>query len=106
MVRETYRLRFGIESSYRQMNQARGRTSTRRPELRLLYAGIALVLRNEWVWLHFEVLSTPRRGGRAIRLERLRLREVLRWLIQVIEEAYGTIGETEMERQLCLELLN
>ena len=105
-VRETYRTRFGIESSYRQMNQARGRTSTRRPELRLLYAGIALVLRNEWVWLHFEVLSTPRRGGRAIRLERLRLRELLHWLSQVIEEAYGTIGETQTERQLCSELLN
>jgi hypothetical protein len=105
-VRETYRTRFGIESSYRQMNQARGRTSTRRPELRLLYAGIALVLRNEWVWLHFEVLSTPRRGGRAIRLERLRLRELLHWVLQVIEEAYGTIGEIQTERQLCSELLN
>ena len=105
-VRETYRSRFGIESSYRQMNQARGRTSTRRPELRLLYAGIALVLRNEWVWLHFEVLSTPRRGGRAIRLERLRLRELLHWLIQVIEQEYGTIGETQTERQLCSQLLN
>jgi hypothetical protein len=105
-VRETYRSRFGIESSYRQMNQARGRTSTRRPELRLLYAGLALVLRNEWVWLHFEVLSTPRRGGRAIRLERLRLREMLHWLIQVIEEAYGTIDRTWTERQLCSELLN
>lgn len=105
-VRETYRSRFGIESSYRQMHQARGRTSTRRPELRLLYVGIALVLRNEWVWLHFEVLSTPRRGGRAIRLERLRLRELLHWLIWVIEEAFGTIGETQTERQLCAELLN
>jgi len=105
-VRETYRARFGIESSYRQMNQARGRTSTRRPELRLLYVGIALVLRNEWVWLHFEVLSAPRRGGRAIRLERLRLRQLLHWLIQVIEEAYGTIGATQTERQLCSELLS
>ncbi len=105
-VRETYRARFGIESSYRQMNQARGRTSTRRPELRLLYVGIALVLRTEWVWLHFEVLSEPRRGGRAIRLERLRLRELLHRMIQVIEEAYGTIGETQTERQLCSELLN
>jgi hypothetical protein len=56
--------------------------------------------------LHFEVLSTPRRGGRAIRLERLRLRELLHWLSQVIEEAYGTIGETQTERQLCSELLN
>lgn len=105
-VRETYRSRFGIESSYRQMNQARGRTSTRRPELRLLYVGIALVLRNEWVWLHFEVLSTPRRGGRAIRPERLRLRALLHWLIEVIEDAYGTIGEAQTERQLCPALLN
>jgi hypothetical protein len=105
-VRETYRSRFGIESSYRQLNQARGRTSTRRPELRLLYVGVALVLRNEWVWLHFEVLSTPRRGGRLLRLERLRLRALLHWLTQVIEEAYGTTGETPMERQLCSELLS
>ena len=79
-VRETYRTRFGIESSYRQMNQGRGRTSTRRPELRLFYLGLALVLRNEWVWLHLEVLSTPRRGRRLIRLERLRLWKLLHWL--------------------------
>ncbi|MBV8558226.1 MAG: transposase [Planctomycetaceae bacterium] len=104
-VRETYRTRFGIESSYRQMNQARGRTSSRRPELRLLYVGVALVLRNEWVWLHFEVLSSPRRGERLIRLERLRLRTLLHWLTQVIEEAYGTIDETQTERRLCSELL-
>jgi hypothetical protein len=105
-VRETYRTRFGIESSYRQMNQARGRTSTRRPELRLLYVGLALLLRNEWVWLHFEVLSTPRRGGRWIRLERLRLRAMLHWVLQVIEETYGTTSETPTERPLCSELLN
>jgi hypothetical protein len=101
-VRETYRSRFGIESSYRQMNQARGRTSSRRPSLRLLYVGIALVLRNEWVWLHYEVLSTPRRGGRLLRLERLRLRAMLHWLVQVVEEALGTVGETWMERKSCL----
>jgi hypothetical protein len=105
-VRETYRTRFGIESSYRQMNQARGRTSTRRPELRLLYVGLALLLRNEWVWLHFEVLSSPRRGGRLIRPERLRLRAMLHWLLQVIEERYGTTSETTTERPLCSELLN
>jgi Transposase DDE domain len=42
----TYRLRFGIESSYRQMHEARIRTTTCRPVVRLLYVGIALVLRN------------------------------------------------------------
>ena len=103
-VRETYRTRFGIESSYRQMNQGRGRTSTRRPELRLLYVGIALVLRNEWVWLHYQILSTPRRGGRMARLERLRLRTLLSWIREVIEEAYGTVGETQAERQVCSAL--
>jgi hypothetical protein len=100
-VRETYRARFGIESSYRQMNQVRGRTSTRRPELRLLYVGLSLVLRNEWVWLHWEMPSTPRRGGRLIRQERLRLRALLRWLRQVIEKEFGVITETTTEREPC-----
>ncbi len=88
------------------MDLARGRTSPRRPELRWLDGGIALVPRNEWVWLPFEVLSTPRRGGRFLRLERLRLRALLQWLIQVIAEAFGAIGETQTERQLCSGLLN
>ena len=52
-IRETYRKRFGIETSYRQMNEARIRTCTRDPSQRLLFVGIALVLRNVWVWLHF-----------------------------------------------------
>jgi hypothetical protein len=85
------------------MNQARGRTSTRRPELRLSYVGIALVLRNEWVWLHYEILSTPRHGGRLLRPERLRLRAMLHWLLQVVEEAFGTVGETRTERESCPE---
>jgi putative transposase len=104
-VRETYRTRFGIESSYRQLNQVRGRTSTRRPELPLLYVGIGLFLRNEWVWLHFEVVSPPRRGGRLICLERLRRRALLHWLIEVIEEAFGIIGVTQTERQICSDLV-
>jgi Transposase DDE domain len=49
----TSRLRLGIESSYRQMHEGRIRTTTRRPVVRLLYVGIALVLRNLWVWLHY-----------------------------------------------------
>ena len=43
-VFELYRQRFGIESSYRQMNQVRARTSTRNPVIRLLLVGLALVL--------------------------------------------------------------
>ena len=86
------------------MNQGRDRTSTRRPELRLLFVGVALVLRNEWEWLRFAVLSTPRPGGRLLRLERLRLRSMPDWLLQVIEKALGTIEGTKTESQLCSEL--
>jgi putative transposase len=101
----TYRKRFGIESSYRQMNEARARTSTRRPELRLLYVGLALVLRNEWVWLHSEALATPRRGGRVINEGRLRLKALLAWLREAVEGELGTVGEVATERKLCSQLV-
>jgi putative transposase len=65
---ETYRLRFGIETSYRQLHQARMAPCTRDPLLRLLYVGIALLLRNVWVGLPWEVLAQPRRGGRKVDL--------------------------------------
>jgi hypothetical protein len=100
----TYRLRFGIESSYRQMHEGRIRTTTRRPEVRLLYVGIALVLRNLWVWLHYTILALRRRGGRAILLERLRWETLLLWLLHVVEEAFGVTDVTYTERNVEYEL--
>ena len=100
----TYRLRFGIESSYRQMHEGRIRTTTRRPAVRLLYVGIALVLRNLWVWLHYTILSMPRRGGRVILLERLRWETLLLWLLHVVEEAFGVVDATYTERDVGYEL--
>jgi Transposase DDE domain len=88
-VRAAYRRRFGIESSYRQLNQARARTSSRDPLLRLLYAGVALVLRNVWVWLHWEVLAGRRRGYRAVGLGRLPLRQLLQWVAGLAERLLG-----------------
>jgi putative transposase len=84
-VYETYRLRFGIETTYRQLREARIRTCTRDPLLRLLYVGVALVLRNVWVWLHWAVLSRPRRGGRVVDLNQLPFRAMLSWIRQVVE---------------------
>ena len=100
----TYRLRFGIETSYRQMHEGRIRTTTRRPEVRLLYVGIALVLRNLWVWLHYTILSMPRRGGRVILLERLRWETLLLWLLHVVEERFGVADVTYTEREVPYEL--
>ncbi len=100
----TYRLRFGIESSYRQMHEGRIRTTTRRPAVRLLYVGIALVLRDLWVWLHYTILSVPRRGGRVILLERLRWETLLLWLLHVVEETLKVADVTYTERDVKYEL--
>jgi hypothetical protein len=69
--------------------------------VRLLYVGIALVLRNIWVWLHHTVLAMPRRGGRLIMLERLRWETLLLWLLQVVEEADATCTERNVEYELA-----
>jgi putative transposase len=97
-VRDTYRQRFGIESSYRQLNQARIRTSSRSPLLRLLFVGLALVLRNVWVWLHWEVLAKKRRGRRRVDLDQLPLRALLHWLQEVAEALLGVKSSVASER--------
>jgi len=96
-VEETYRRRFGIESSYRQLRQARARTATRSALVRLLYVGLALLLRNVWVWVHDEYLAERRRGGRVPHLERLRFQTLLYWLARVAEAAFGVRDETAAE---------
>jgi putative transposase len=99
-VADTYRTRFGIESSYRQLHQARVRTCTRNPLLRFFFVAIALILRNVWVWYHWEVLSSPRRGARLLRLERLTLKAMLLLLLHVAEHELQTYDEITTDRQL------
>ena len=83
-IREQYRQRFGIESSYRQLRQAKISTCTRKPELRLLFVALALIIRNLWVWLHAEKLSDGRGERLTLRQERLRFKQMLYWLSHAI----------------------
>jgi putative transposase len=101
---ELYRRRFGIETSYRQLGEAKPTTCSRSPEVRLFLVGVALVLRNVWVWLHHEVLSTPRRGRRRYNAERLYFRDLLTYLQQEAERAFGVRAQTFTERPLPKEL--
>ena len=76
-IRETYRTRFGIETSYRQMNEGRIRTCTRNPLLRLFFFALAMILRNVWVWFHLTTLSEQHGRRLILHLERLRFRDFL-----------------------------
>ena len=97
-MKDTYRSRFGIETSYRQLNEARIKTCTRNPVVRFFFIALALILRNVWVWLHWERLSSPRRGRRLLRLERLRFKAMLLWLLHVAESVLGIFDTTFSER--------
>ncbi len=87
-VFQAYRQRFGIESSYRQMNQVRARTSSRNPVLRWLLLGLALLLVNLYVSLR-PVLRTRAGAARSVRRTWLTLRRLALLLAQVLEAQYG-----------------
>jgi hypothetical protein len=80
-IRELYRTRFGIETSYRQWRQARIFTCTRDPHLRLLFIGVGLMLRNVWVWIHETRLAEGWGESMILHLERLRFRRMLDWIV-------------------------
>jgi hypothetical protein len=79
-IRELYRLRFGIETSYRQMRQARIYTCTRNPHLRLFFLAVALILRNLWVWIHHTRLAEGSGDTMTLHLELLRFKRMLEWI--------------------------
>jgi hypothetical protein len=83
-IRERYRKRFGIESSFRQMRQARIYTCTRNPHLRLVFVAVALMVRNLWVWIHATILADGRGEDLTLRLERLRFKRLLDWIAQSV----------------------
>lgn len=98
-LRERYRKRFGIETSYRQMNEARIRTSTRDPRQRLLFVGIALVLRNVWVWLHFKLAKGKSRSIPQLFLKLLRFKDLLHWITQIVQHHLGADRNLGIDRE-------
>lgn len=92
-VRAGYRLRFGIESSYRCMRQVKGKTSTRNPAVRLLFMALGFILVNLWVLLRFLWCQIPQRGraGRPLDERRFRLSRFASFLRRAIERHYGVV---------------
>ena len=87
-VFERYRERFGIESSYRQMNDVRARTTTRNPAIRLLLVGLAFILVNLYVTLR-DRLATGISGRIYPVRFWLSLRRLAFLLGRVVEQQFG-----------------
>jgi putative transposase len=87
-VFEMYRQRFGIETSYRQMNQVRARTTSRNPAIRLLLVGLAFILFNLYIAnrQHFAIcLKNPAKPFSKFWLT---LRRLARMLAHAVENLF------------------
>lgn len=95
-VRRRYRRRFGIESGYRLMEAVRARTTSPNPALRFLLMGVALLIVNMWIYLHWLFLRLPGRGPRRVARWRFRLDRMRRFLTRAIERFYGVVTAVDL----------
>lgn len=87
LARRWYRKRFGIETSYRQMRQCKVKTTRKDVKYRLLLVGLALMMRQAWVWLTHHLAREqklkPSQWVSALPLQRL-----AEWLAESLESIY------------------
>ena len=100
LAKRWYRKRFGIETSYRQMNECKAQTTKKDVVYRLLLVGLALLLRQVWVWLTAQVARTRGLRPRAW-VGDLRLARMSEWLADRLKADY----KEETEIQLVSPLL-
>ena len=94
--RRLYRRRFGIETSYRQKNQAQAATTSADPVYRLLLEGVAHLLRQLWV-VFGEEQSQASKGSPGDRPQPLRVSTLLDWLVDSLRQAHPDRLKTMIE---------
>lgn len=80
-ARRLYRRRFGIETSYRQKNQAKAMTTSKDPVYRLLLEGLAYLFRQVWVRLT-ELLGRRSHASPNAWISALPMQRMLDWLVR------------------------
>jgi len=97
VARVNYRRRFGIETSYRQLNEWKGRTTSKDVAYRLLLVGLALLLRQVWVYL--TGLIARRRGlGPDEWVAELPAQDLRAWLEAALRLDYNKPHEIDLRR--------
>ena len=94
-VRQVYRRRFGIESSYRCARSTRGWTTSPNPVIRFLLIALSFFLLNVWVKLRWLYAQIRRRGSRAIDYAHFRLNRLINWIIQALNSIYKPVTTIE-----------
>lgn len=92
-----YRDRFGVETSYRQLNQGKGRTTKKDVAYRLLLVGLGLLLRQAWVWLTAQ-LAPPRGRRRGAWVAALPLATLVQWLADDLRRKYRESRAVKLPR--------
>lgn len=99
LVRRAYRRRFGIETSYRQLNEGKGTTTRQDVAYRLLLVGLALLLRQAWVWLT-GLIACARGAGPRAWVGELPLAKMLEWLAGALKGRYREVQLIELQQPL------
>ena len=90
-IYQAYRQRFGIEKSYALMHAVRARTRSRRPAVRALAVGVALLLVNLWVYLKWAAVSIKRRGGRLVLEHLFSFKTMVSFLHNALLKRHGSV---------------
>ena len=94
--------RFGIETSYRQLNQAKARTTTTDRRRRLLWVAVALLLRQAWVWCQRALAGSRSNWTRWRPHQGLLLAVLLDWVAQVITATYPATQQIPLPQPMAL----
>ena len=70
-------------------------TTSPNPALRFLLMGIALLIVNMWIRLHWLYLRFSGQGPRRVARARFRLERMTRFLSRAIERVYGVISAVD-----------
>ena len=87
-ARRVYRRRFGIETSYRQKNQAEANTTSSHSVYRLLLQGIAYLLRQIWVVLTEQLARSKRKPLNNVWIGSLPFARLLDWLADDLKDVH------------------
>ncbi len=90
-VRREYRRRFGIEASYRMLEQVRIRTSSTCSAWRFLFIGLAVLLLLAWNLLQWQYTVITTQGRKELREGTFRLKRFLFFLSYAIDVCYSPL---------------